>query len=118
VHRHDGRGLRGDGRFDARRIHIQGVRIDIDEHRLDAVPQQRMGGRDKRIRGGDDLAGDAQCLQRRNQCQRTVAEQGDMLDAQILAQFGFELLVKRAAIGQYPAVPDLLQIGDEVFQRR
>src|SRR5450631_1511168 len=39
---HDGRGLRRDRSFDPSRVQIQGVRVDVDEHRLDAVPQQRM----------------------------------------------------------------------------
>ncbi len=38
--RHDGCRLRRDGCLYPVRIHVQRVRIDIDEHRLDAIPQQ------------------------------------------------------------------------------
>ncbi|MNN12818.1 hypothetical protein D3C81_1258260 [compost metagenome] len=38
VYRQDGCGLVGDGRFDACRVKVQGVRVDIDEHRRQIVP--------------------------------------------------------------------------------
>ena len=57
------------------RVEVQRVRVDVDEHRLDAVPQQRMRGGDKRIGRRDDLAGDAQRLQRGHQCDGAVGEQ-------------------------------------------
>ena len=42
----------------------------------------------------------------------------EMLDAQVVAQRRFQLLVERAAVGEDFAVPDLLQVGHELLQRR
>ena len=40
VHRHDGRGPRGYRRLDAVRVDAAVRRVDVHEHRLDAVPPQ------------------------------------------------------------------------------
>ena len=40
MHRHDGRGLGGNGGLDPVGIKIHGCRIDIDENRLNIVPKQ------------------------------------------------------------------------------
>lgn len=47
MHRHDGRRLRCDGRFDLCRIEVERVWGDVNERRLDAIPQQRMRGYDE-----------------------------------------------------------------------
>jgi len=39
---HDRGGLRGDGGLDSGGVEVQGFGVHIDEHRLDAVPQQRV----------------------------------------------------------------------------
>lgn len=39
-----------------------------------------------------------------------------MLDAQVVTQGPFQLLVEGAVVGEDPAVPDLLEQGDEVLQ--
>ena len=75
VHRHDGGGLRRDGRLDLAGIEVEGLRVDVDEHRLDAVPEQGMRRGHERVGRGDDFAGDAQRLQRGHQRQRAVGEQ-------------------------------------------
>src|SRR6185437_2119959 len=45
MHRHDGGRLRSYGRFDLVGVQIERFRVDVDEYRFDAVPQQRMGRR-------------------------------------------------------------------------
>lgn len=74
VHRHDGGGVRGDGGLDLGRVEVEGVRLHIYKHGLAAVPQERVRGGDKGVRRGDDLAGDAQGLQRGDEGQGAVAE--------------------------------------------
>lgn len=106
VHRHDGRGLRGDGRFDLGRVEVERVRVDVGKHRFDAVPQQRMRGGDEGIRRGDDLASDTQSLQGSDQGNGAVGKQRQVLDAKVVAQRLLQLLVKRATIGQNFVSPD------------
>ncbi len=74
VHRHDRGRLRRDSRFDLLRIEIERVRIDIHEDRLDAVPEERVRGRCKRIGRRNHFAVDAQGLQRSDEGQRAVRE--------------------------------------------
>jgi hypothetical protein len=118
MHRQDGSGLRRDGRLNLRRVEVEGAGIHVDKHRLDPVPQQRMGGRNKRIRRGNHLARDSQCLQSSYQGNRGVGKNADVFDAQIRTQGIFKLVVKRAAVGQHLVGPDLLQIRHELFQWR
>ena len=116
--RQDGGGGRGDRFLDAVGVEVAGHRVDIDEHRSDAVPQQRVGGGHERVRGRDHLAADAQRLQRGHQGQGAVGEQAEVLDAEIARQFRFELLVEGAVVGQPAAGPDLFEIGDELVEWR
>ncbi|MNH24030.1 hypothetical protein D3C79_839470 [compost metagenome] len=118
MHRHDRGGCRRDGLFDAARVQVIGLRVDVHEDRLEVVPQERMGGSHKGVRRGDDFTGDTQSLQGRHQGHGAVAEQREMLDPQVLCQCLFQLLMERAAIGQPLAVPYLLQIRQKLFQRR
>ena len=74
MHRHDGGGLRRDGCFDLVRVEVERNRVNVDKHRLDAVPQQRMRGRNKGIGRGDHFAGDTQRLQGGDQRYRAVGE--------------------------------------------
>ncbi|MDT4842844.1 hypothetical protein FQZ97_767590 [compost metagenome] len=117
MHRHDRRRLRRDERLDARRIEIQGARVDVCEDGLDAVPQQRVRSGHERIRRGDDLARDAHRLECRDQRDRAVGEERDVLHAQVLAQRLLQLLVERPTVGEDLVVPDLLQVGQELVQR-
>ena len=57
VHRHDGRGLRGDGGLYLVGVHAAVRRIDVHEHGLYAVPPDRVGRCHEAERRGDDLAG-------------------------------------------------------------
>ena len=57
VHRHDGSGLRGDGRLYLVGVHAAVRGVDVHEHGLDAVPPDRVGRGDEAERRGDDLAG-------------------------------------------------------------
>src|SRR5471032_3039413 len=73
---------------------------------------------DEGIRRRDDLSGNSQCLQCRNEPYRCVGKQCDKFDAEILTKFLLELLVKWTAVGQDLAVPDFLQVGDELLEIR
>ncbi|MOA59258.1 hypothetical protein D3C78_1838310 [compost metagenome] len=76
-----------------------------------------MGGRDEGVGRGDDFAGDAQCLQRGDQGQGAIGKQRDVFHPEVIGQFLLQLLMKGAAVGQALAVPDLLQVGNELLQR-
>lgn len=118
MHRHDCRGRRCNGFFDAVRVEVVSAGVDVDEYRCQAVPEQRMRCGDERVGRGDDFALDAQRLNRGHQCQGAVGEQREVLHAQILGQFMFELLVKRAAVGELTAFPYVFEVGNELLQRR
>ncbi len=116
--RQNGSGLWSDGGFDLVWVDVQCLGVNIHEHRLNAVPEQGMGCGNEGVRRGDHLAGNAQSLKRRDQCQGAVGEQGQMADTQIFAQGLLELLMKRPLVGQFPALPYLLQIRYEFLQGR
>ena len=44
VHRHDGARPRGDGRLDSGRVDVEGVALDIDEHRGEPGMNDRVAG--------------------------------------------------------------------------
>ena len=75
MHRHDGGGLRSDGGLYFVGVQVEGLRVNVDKDRLDAIPQERVRGGDEGIGCGDDFATDAQGLERRHQCQGAVGEQ-------------------------------------------
>ena len=81
------------------------------------MPVQRVRGGHKAIGSGNDFACDAQRLQCGDECQGAVSEQSHMLNAQVLRQGVLQLLMKRATVREDLVVPDLLQIGCELFQR-
>ena len=116
VHGHDGRGARGDGGLDAVGIDASCRRVNIDEHRLDAVPPDRMGGGDKAVGRGDDLAADVERLQRGDERQRAVGEKADVGHLEVVTQRLFQPLVERAVIGNPLAVPNLAEHLVEVVQ--
>ena len=118
VHRENGGSLRCDSGLDLVWIKVECPRLDVDEHGGDVVPKQGMGGGDEGVRGGDDLTGDAQGLERGYQRQGTVGKEREMLDAQILAQRLLQLAVEGAAVGEDLAVPNLPQERDKVLKRR
>lgn len=116
VHGHDGRGARGDGGLDAVGVDAARCRVNIDEHRLDAVPPDRMGGGDKAVGRGDDLAADVERLQRGDERQRAVGEKADVGHLEVVTQRLFQPLVERAIIGNPLAVPNLAEHLVEVVQ--
>lgn len=116
VHGHDGRGARGDGSLDAVGVNAARCRVNIDEHRLDAVPPDRMGGGHKAVGCGDDLAADVERLQRGDERQRAVGEQADVGHLEVVTQRLFQPLVERAVIGNPLAVPNLAEHLVEVVQ--
>ncbi|MNP61702.1 hypothetical protein D3C76_1569170 [compost metagenome] len=117
MHWQYGSGCRGNSFDDALRVEVVGAWVDIDEHRLEVVPQQGMSGGHERIGRGDDFTGNPQRLQSRYQGQGTVGEERDVLDAQILGQLFFKLFMERTGIGQSLAFPDFFQVRHELFQR-
>ena len=86
VNRHDGRGPRSYRSLDAVRVDAAVRRVDVHEHRLDAVPPQRVGRRHEAERGRYDLARDAQRLQSSYQWKGAVGEKADVGYLQVLAQ--------------------------------
>jgi hypothetical protein len=118
MHGQDRGGTRSDRGFHQFLIQVAGVRPDIDENRLDSVPEQRVRGCGEGVRRGDDFARDPQGLQRSHQRQRAVGEKAHIGHAQILSECILELLVKWSAVGEPSAFPDLGEIGKEVFEWR
>ena len=55
MHTQDGARARRDGRFDQRRVDIEGRGIDIDEDRHRAAVADGVGGRDEGVADRDDL---------------------------------------------------------------
>jgi len=117
MHWHDGCGVRGDGSFNSGWVEVQSVGVHIHKHGFDAVPEQRMGCGHEGIRRGDDLASNTQGLQCGDQTERAVGKQRQVLDAQVVAQGFFKLLVKRPAVRQDFVGPNFLKVGNELFQR-
>ena len=109
VNGHDRRCARGDGRLDAIRIDAARCRVDIYKYRLDAIPPNGMGGGDKAVRRGNDLATDVKRLQRRNEWQSTIGEQADVRHLEVVTQCLFQPFVERAVIGNPLAVPNLAE---------
>ena len=118
VHRHDGRGPRGYRSLDAVRVDAAVRRVDVNEHRLDAVPPQRVGRRHEAERGRYDLARDAQRLQRRYQRQGAVGEKADVGNLEVLAQGRLKFLVIVAVVGDPFAGPDVPKVRVELVQVR
>ena len=118
VYGHNGRGLGSDGCLDLVRVDVAGFRVDVHEHRLDAVPPQGMGGGHEAVGRGDDLARDAQGLQGAHQGKRAVGEQADVGHFQVLAQGLLQFLVIMTIVGQPFTIPYILQVRHEIIQRR
>ena len=117
MHRQYGGGVRRDGSFKFCRVEIERVWIDVREHRLDAVPQQRMRGRNKGVRRSDNLPCDTQRLQSRDQGNSAIREEANVIYAQIFTERFFQLLMKWPSIGEYLVVPYLSQVWNELIQR-
>ena len=107
VHGHDGGGLRGDGRLYPVGVHATVGWVDVHEHRLDAVPPYRVRRRHEAERGRDDLAGDAQRLQGRDERQGAVGEEADVGDLEIFAERPLKLLMIVSVVGYPFAGPDV-----------
>ena len=107
VHGHDGGGLRGDGRLYPVGVHAAVGWVDVHEHGLDAVPPYRVRRRHEAERGRDDLAGDAQRLQGRDERQGAVGEEADVGDLEIFAERPLKLLMVVSVVGYPFAGPDV-----------
>ena len=120
VHGHDGRCARRDGSLDTIGIDAARRRVDIDKYGLNAVPPNGMGGGNKAVGCGDDLATDVKRLQRRDEWQSAVGEQADVGHLEVVTQRLFQPLVERAVIGNPLAVPylaehlvELVEVGQQ-----
>ena len=118
VHRHDGRGVRGNRRFDFFRVDVAGLFVDIDKDGLEAVPPDGMRRRDKTIRCSNHFAGDSHGLEGRDERQRAVREKADILDSEIFSERLFEFLVVVPVVREPFAVPDILEHRDEFVKGR
>ena len=76
-----------------------------------------MGGGDKGIRRGDDFTGNSQRLQRGDKCNGAIGKQSQVFNTKILTKRSLQLLMEGAIVGQPFALPNLFQIGNELFQR-
>ena len=118
VNRHDGRGPGGDGRLDAVGVDAAVRRVDVHEHRLDAVPPQRVGRRHEAEGGRYDLARDAQGLQRRYQRQGAVGEEADVGNLEVPAEGRLQFLVPVSVVGDPFTGPDVPKVCAELVQVR
>lgn len=109
MHRHDGRCFGGDGRLYLLGVEIASGRVDVNKDGLDAVPPQRVGGGHKAVRRGDDLARDAEGLQRSDERQGAVGKQTDERHFEIGSQLFFQLPVEATIVGDPLAAPDLFE---------
>ena len=105
--RQDGDRLFGDTRLQLLRIQGIGFRVDVAEHRRAAAAHNGMGCGGKGEWRRDDLTVKAKGLDHVLQGQMSVGEQGDLLTAQKLLQFLFQLPMLAAHVGEPVAVPEL-----------
>ena len=109
VHGHYGRGLRRDGSLDFVGVDVSRAWVNIYEHGLYAVPPEGVSSGYEAVRSRDYLARYAQCLQGRDERQRTVGEQADVGHFQICGKFLFKLLVELSVVGYPLARPYLFE---------
>ena len=118
VHGHDSGCARRNGSLNTIGIDAARCGVDIDEYGLNAVPPDGMGGSDKAVGRGDDLAADVECLQRRDERQSAIGEQADVGHLEVLTQCLFQPFVERAVIGNPLAVPYLAEHLVELVEVR
>ena len=102
----------GDGLLDLRGIDQVRVRLDVDEDRVGAGREDRVGGRREGVADRDHLVAglEADAGEDRHQGQRAVAHRDRVLHADVLGPAGLEL-GDLLALGQHPALEDL---GDRI----
>ncbi len=118
VHRHDRRCL---GRY--RRLDLIGVeaavcRVNVHEHRLDAVPPQGVCRGHEAVGGRYHLACDAKGLECGYERERAVGEQAYVRHLEVFGKLFFKLSVELPVVGYPLAVPDLLQEPLELVEAR
>ena len=72
----------------------------------------------ERIGRGDDLASNTQRLQRCNERDGAIGEQGNVCNSKMLTKRLLQLLMERTVIGELFGFPDFFQIRNEFLQRR
>ena len=118
VHRHDGRGLGGDGRLNLIGVHTAVRRVDVHEHRLYAVPPDRMGRSHETERRGDHLPGNPERLQRGDERQGAVGEEADIWDLEVFAEGLLKFSVVVPVVGDPLARPDVPEVSVELLKVR
>lgn len=83
MHGHDGGGARGDGGLYFIGIEIARDGVDIHEDGFDAIPPDGVGGGHEAVRGGDDLACNAESLQSGDERQGAIGEDADVGHAEV-----------------------------------
>ncbi len=99
-------------------IHIARLGVNIHKNGFDTIPPQSMCGGNKRIGRGYHLTRNAQGLESRDEGKGAVGKYGDIVHTEIAGKRLLQLFVERAIVGNPFAVPNLLQVGDELIQRR
>ena len=109
VNRHNGRGLRRDGRLNLLRVKVARPRVDVNEYRLASGPPDGVGSGHEAVRSRDDLPSDSQCLKGGKKRKRTISKEAYLVYAQIALQRSFKLFVEVTVVGNPPRVPDLFK---------
>ena len=97
AHRHDGAGAIGDRRIEQRRVHVGGVGLDVDEHRLGADQRDDFGGGDESERRGHDFIAGPDAERHERDHQRVGAARDR--DAVAAVGVGGEALLELAHLG-------------------
>ena len=92
VDRHDGARARRDRGLDRSRVDVEGVGLDIHEHRGGAAVRDRFGGADKGERAGDDLVARADPKGSQSEVQRVgaVGDRYGVADPAVLGDLPFQ----------------------------
>lgn len=118
MHRHDSARAVRDQRLELVHVHREILRIDVAEHRRQAIADNRMCRRGKRERRRDDLTLQIHRLQRKLQRHMAIREQVNVLHAEILTQTCLQSLMLHTHIRQPAAVPDILDFIHIFIHRR
>ncbi len=96
VHRHDGRGVRGEPRLDVGEIERHRLRVAVDEDHAGAGVDRGRGGREEGVRRDDDLAAlDVERAQDDLERTRTRAHRDRVVGRMTLGERGLELAADR-----------------------
>ena len=117
MHGHNGRGTWSNKRFHLGRVKGKCIRLNVAEHWRAVVPVNCVCGGDKGEWRRYDFACYAQCLHPNLQGNHPIGEKRDILHSKVFRQFGLELAVEFAIVGEPFVVPYLFKIGNKLVQR-